>query len=69
MFTPIMLTAAEAAVVTLLFDGMDASQIAATRGTSRETVKVQLRMVYRKAHVGSALALVALAFKQGGFLC
>ena len=69
MFTPIMLTAAEAAVVTLLFDGMDVSLIAATRGVSQETVTSQLCTVYRKAHVSSALALVALAFKQGGFLC
>ena len=68
MLKPIMLTASEAAVVTLLFDGMPPDLIAETRGTSRETVKVQLHSIYRKAGVSSALALVALAFKQEGYL-
>ena len=64
----IIFTAVEAAIVTLLFDGMDNAQIAETRGVKPDTVKRHLCVVYHKAGVHSALELVALAFKNGGYL-
>ena len=68
MLRPIMFTPTEAAVVTLLFDGKGVDEIAAARGVVQSSVRSTLHLVYHKAGVNSSLALIALAFKQGGFL-
>lgn len=54
------LTATEAAVALDLAQGMTASEIAAQRGVSSETVRVQVRAVLRKTDVSKATALAAI---------
>jgi DNA-binding CsgD family transcriptional regulator len=52
------LTAAEAAVAERVCDGHTLAQIALLRGVSVNTVKSQLRQVFRKLEVDSRIALV-----------
>jgi DNA-binding NarL/FixJ family response regulator len=52
------LTAAEAAVVELLCEGRTRAQIARVRGVSMNTVKSQIRQVFRKLNVDTRVALV-----------
>ncbi len=52
------LTAAEHAVAELLCDGRTRAQIARLRGVSANTVKSQVRQVFRKLNVESRVALV-----------
>lgn len=52
------LTTAEAAVVDLLCDGRTRAQIARLRGVSLNTVKSQIRQIFRKLDVESRVALV-----------
>lgn len=54
------LSPAEAAVALDLASGMTASEIAAGRGVSTETVRVQVRAVLQKTGVSKATALAAL---------
>jgi DNA-binding CsgD family transcriptional regulator len=68
MLDPILLSAREAQVVTLLFQGRDKRQIAADLGIGMPTVTRHLQHVYAKAGVGNALELVALAWNNGGYL-
>jgi DNA-binding CsgD family transcriptional regulator len=68
VYEPILLTKAEAKVVTLLFEGMEADQISKVLGVFRKTINDHLRRVYRKAGVKSALGLVAMAYRNGGYL-
>jgi DNA-binding CsgD family transcriptional regulator len=56
--SPAPLTAAEAAVAELVCDGRTLAQIAQRRGVSVNTVKSQLRQVFRKLEVDSRVALV-----------
>lgn len=55
---PISLTAAEAAVAACLRDGRTLAQIANLRGVSVNTIKSQVRHLFRKLNVDSRVALV-----------
>ena len=55
-----VLTAAEQSVADLLCEGMTLAQIANLRGVSPNTVKSQVRQVFRKLNVDSRVALVRL---------
>lgn len=52
------LTAAETAVVELLCDGRTRAQIARVRGVSTNTIKSQIRQIFRKLNVDTRVALV-----------
>ena len=52
------LTTAEAAVVELLCDGRTRVEIAQLRGVSVNTVKSQIRQIFRKLNVDTRVALV-----------
>jgi DNA-binding CsgD family transcriptional regulator len=54
------LTAAERAVADLLCDGRTRAQIARLRGVTTNTIKSQVRQVFRKLNVDSRVALVRL---------
>lgn len=54
---PQRLTAAETAVVNLLLEGRTRSQIARQRRVTVNTVKTQIRQIYRKLNVESRVAL------------
>jgi DNA-binding CsgD family transcriptional regulator len=56
--TPAPLTAAEAAVAERLCDGRTLAQIAQLRGVSVNTIKSQVRQIFRKLEVESRVALV-----------
>jgi len=68
MFEPIMMTKAEAAVVDLLFQGRDHKAIALELGVAVSTVKQRLHTVYTKAGAQNSLDLLAMSFRNGGFL-
>lgn len=53
-----VLTTAEQAVAELLCEGRNLAQIAHARGVSANTVKSQVRQVFRKLNVESRVALV-----------
>ena len=55
-----VLTAAEQAVADLLCEGRTLAQIADLRGVSPNTVKSQVRQIFRKLNVESRVALVRL---------
>lgn len=55
---PVRLTTAERAVADLLCDGRTLAQIARQRGVSSNTVKSQVRQIFRKLNVDSRVALV-----------
>jgi DNA-binding CsgD family transcriptional regulator len=55
-----VLTAAERAVANFLCDGQTLAQIARLRGVSPNTVKSQVRQIFRKLDVESRVALVRL---------
>jgi DNA-binding NarL/FixJ family response regulator len=55
---PSGLTTAEQAVVDLLCEGRTRAQIARLRGVSANTVKSQIREIFRKLNVDSRVALV-----------
>jgi DNA-binding NarL/FixJ family response regulator len=54
----VVLTSAEQAVAELLCEGRTLAQIAHARGVSANTVKSQVRQVFRKLNVESRVALV-----------
>jgi DNA-binding CsgD family transcriptional regulator len=54
----IVLTAAEEAVTNYLCEGRTLAQIAGLRGVSPNTVKSQVRQIFRKLNVDSRVALV-----------
>jgi DNA-binding CsgD family transcriptional regulator len=54
----VTLTGAELAVTELLCDGRTLAQIARLRGVSINTVKSQVRQIFRKLNVESRVALV-----------
>ena len=56
--TPAPLTAAEAAVAERLCEGRTLAQIAQARGVSVNTIKSQVRQIFRKLNVDSRVALV-----------
>jgi DNA-binding CsgD family transcriptional regulator len=56
--SPAPLTAAEAAVAELLCESRTLAQIALLRGVSVNTIKSQVRQVFRKLGVDSRVALV-----------
>jgi DNA-binding NarL/FixJ family response regulator len=56
--TPALLTGAEQAVAGLLCEGRTLAQIACLRGVSTNTVKSQVRQIFRKLDVESRVALV-----------
>jgi len=56
--SPKLLTAAEAAVAEGLCEGRTLAQIAHLRGVSINTIKSQVRQVFRKLEVDSRVALV-----------
>lgn len=68
MLVPIMMTKAEAKVVDALFRIGSIKEVAAQLGISYSTVRLHLGHVYKKAGVGEAIELVALAYNNGGFL-
>ena len=55
-----VLTTAEQAVADLLCEGRTLAQVASLRGVSLNTVKSQVRQVFRKLNVDSRVALVRL---------
>lgn len=55
-----VLTTAEQAVADLVCEGRTLAQVAGLRGVSVNTVKSQLRQVFRKLNVDSRVALVRL---------
>jgi DNA-binding CsgD family transcriptional regulator len=55
-----VLTAAEQAVADFLCDGRTLAQIARLRGVSPNTIKSQVRQIFRKLNVESRVALVRL---------
>src|SRR5690348_14455595 len=55
-----VLTAAEKAVADFLCDGRTLAQVARLRGVSLNTVKSQVRQIFRKLNVDSRVALVRL---------
>jgi DNA-binding CsgD family transcriptional regulator len=55
--TPAPLTAAEAAVAERLCEGRTLAQIAQARGVSINTIKSQVRQIFRKLNVDSRVAL------------
>jgi DNA-binding CsgD family transcriptional regulator len=55
---PPRLTAAETAVVELLCEGRTRAQIARVRGVTMNTVKSQIRHIFRKLNVDTRVALV-----------
>jgi DNA-binding CsgD family transcriptional regulator len=55
---PVPLTAAEAAVAERLCEGLTLAQVAQLRGVSLNTIKSQVRQVFRKLEVDSRVALV-----------
>jgi DNA-binding CsgD family transcriptional regulator len=55
-----VLTAAEQAVAELLCEGRTLAQVARLRGVSPNTVKSQVRQIFRKLNVESRVALVRL---------
>ena len=57
--TPV-LTTAEQAVASHICDGRTLAQIASLRGVSANTVKSQVRQIFRKLNVESRVALVRL---------
>ena len=57
------LTASEQAVCGLLIRGISVNDIADTRNVTPETVKTQLKAVYRKTHCKSRVELTRLAIK------
>jgi DNA-binding CsgD family transcriptional regulator len=52
------LTAAETAVTELLCEGRTRAQIARVRGVSTNTIKSQIRQIFRKLNVDTRVALV-----------
>jgi DNA-binding CsgD family transcriptional regulator len=56
--SPVQLTTAERAVADLLCEGHTLAQIARRRGVSSNTVKSQVRQIFRKLDVDSRVALV-----------
>lgn len=56
--TPAPLTATEAAVAERLCEGRTLAQIAQARGVSINTIKSQVRQIFRKLNVDSRVALV-----------
>lgn len=62
------MTVREAEVVTLLFQGVPQKQIGERLGMRHGTVKVTLSRVYEKAGCSSALDLLSMAYRNGGFL-
>ncbi len=56
--SPVQLTTAERAVADLLCEGHTLAQIARQRGVSSNTVKSQVRQIFRKLNVDSRVALV-----------
>jgi len=55
-----ILTTAEQAVADLLCEGRTLAQVASLRGVSLNTVKSQVRQIFRKLNVDSRVALVRL---------
>jgi DNA-binding CsgD family transcriptional regulator len=55
-----VLTVAEQAVADLLCDGRTLAQVARLRGVSPNTIKSQVRQIFRKLNVESRVALVRL---------
>jgi len=55
---PVQLTTAEGAVADLLCEGHTLAQIARQRGVSANTVKSQVRQIFRKLNVDTRVALV-----------
>lgn len=60
-----LLTTAERGVLAMLVNGSSVAEIAAARGSSKETVRSQIKMIYAKAEVSSRGELMAL-FAKGG---
>lgn len=58
MSSAIRLSRAEAAVAAQLCEGRTLAQIASVRGVSVNTIKTQVRHLYRKLDVDSRVALV-----------
>jgi len=58
--SPHVLTTAEQAVAAQLCEGRTIAQIASLRGVSANTVKSQVRQIFRKLNVDSRVALVRL---------
>lgn len=55
-----LLTAAERGVLAMLIDGASVADIAQARGSSKETVRSQIKMIYAKVEVSSRGELMAL---------
>ena len=55
---PVALTPAEQAVAEMLCEGLSLASIAHQRGVSSNTVKTQVRQLFRKLNVDSRVALV-----------
>jgi DNA-binding CsgD family transcriptional regulator len=65
---PILMTKREAEIVTCLFDGNMPHQIAKILGISRNTVDRHVANIREKAGAKSIYHLVAIAWKNGGYL-
>lgn len=55
-----VLTAAEHGILTMLVEGCSVAEVAHARGSSKETVRSQIKMIYAKAEVSSRGELLAL---------
>jgi DNA-binding CsgD family transcriptional regulator len=60
------LSAAESELLDGLLGGLRLAEIAASRGTSRETARSQLKSIFRKTGVATQSDLVALAAGTAG---
>lgn len=65
---PLMLSKREADVIGCIFEGQGQEQIAETLGMTVGTVKKVKDNIFKKAKVNSAIKLVNLAWRNGGFL-
>jgi len=68
MLEPIMFTKREAQVVDALFRTGNFKSAAESLGIGHALLRRHLRNIYHKAGASSAVDLVAMAYRNGGFL-
>ncbi len=62
---PRLLTARERQIVQLVVDGRSNGEIASRLGTSNQTIKNQLTVIFSKLHVRSRVQLAVYALRHG----
>ena len=68
MMVPIMFTPREAEIVTLLFQLGRQDKVRAALGLNCGGLKSHMRNIYRKSGTSSAIDLLAMAYRNGGYL-